>query len=133
MFGYEENGLGQVVKQKNPETVYAGDFKSSVGPGHYNSELGYSQVKVKKSPAFRMPNAERKTFLNRSNTLDLGPGTYNVTSVSQNQKKRNKPTSVFSSKVNRTAFGMHKSKASVLLRERRKLQSLDTYLNDMDS
>lgn len=35
VFGYEEDGHGKMVRQKNTEKVYAGDIKDSVGPGNY--------------------------------------------------------------------------------------------------
>ena len=35
VFGYEETQEKVLVKQNNPETVFAGEKHDTVGPGHY--------------------------------------------------------------------------------------------------
>ena len=72
-------------------------------------------------------------FLSSPKDQNIGPGHYNTISSMTQDDKRKKQSSIFSSKVNRTAFGIHRNKAKQLLRERRKMQSIDTYLEDIDS
>lgn len=115
-----------MIRQKNPETVYAGDKFNSVGPGHYS----VSSMKAREK-GFKMASAERKTYWPNPVSLDIGPGSYNTTL--QTSKTRKKQASgIFLSKVNRTLFGMHKSKASQLLKQRMRVQSVDTYLEDLE-
>ncbi len=44
VFGYEKDEHGNMVRQKNTEKVYAGDYKDSVGPGNYEIMVQAKQV-----------------------------------------------------------------------------------------
>lgn len=35
VFGYEENDVGELMRQKNTENVHTGVGKDTVGPGQY--------------------------------------------------------------------------------------------------
>lgn len=78
VFGYNETKTGELVMQKNPETVHSGTFKDSVGPGHYN----VIEKTKPKGPSWNKAKGKREIFTNPSTGPEIGPGSYCDTKVS---------------------------------------------------
>jgi len=72
VFGYEEKGDGSVINQ-NPKQIVSSEH---IGPGSYDVDQSYSQALTYSNSGFKFFNAERRTFLNQGETLDIGLGDY---------------------------------------------------------
>lgn len=95
-FGYDETTTGELILQKNPETVYSGTKIDSVGPGHYSTCTEKNKLK---GPSWHKSGTKRKVNLNKSTTgPELGPGCYSDVSENKGPLYKYRQNAVFLSR-----------------------------------
>ncbi|CAI2362291.1 unnamed protein product [Moneuplotes crassus] len=118
VFGYQETPDGKVIRQGPKNVIHTGTGNDKVGPGHYETETAYKKVLSTKNSGFKVPNADRRTFFDNSNSIDIGPGDYDL------PKPGKRYNSLYSPKV----YVGPKTIVRGLLRENRH----DSYLDDLE-
>ena len=102
-FGYDETANGELVMQKNPEKVYEGTMKDSVGPGHYNVRKA-DEVWKAKGTAWHKSKAQRLTSTAPTTGPKVGPGAYNEFQISLAPMYKFRPNAVFASSSKRASY-----------------------------
>lgn len=97
-FGYDETANGELVMQRNPEKVYAGTYKDSVGPGQYNAKKP-DEVWKARGPAWHKSRAKR--IVATAPGTQVGPGSYNEFQLNLAPMYKYKPNAVFVSSTHR--------------------------------
>lgn len=97
-FGYDETANGELVMQSNPEKVYAGTGKDSVGPGQYNAKKP-DEVWKARGPAWHKSRAKR--IVATAPDSKVGPGSYNEFQLNLAPMYKYKPNAVFVSGTQR--------------------------------
>ena len=97
-FGYDETPNGELVMQQNPEKVYAGTGKDSVGPGQYNAKKP-DEVWKARGTAWHKSRAKR--IVATAPGIPLGPGSYNEFQLNLAPMYKFKPNAVFASGTER--------------------------------
>ena len=55
IFGYDENEMGQLIKQQSNQIGFTGSGKDKVGPGDYDVEIGLVSKNVTGIVSWRKP------------------------------------------------------------------------------
>ena len=100
-FGYDETPAGELVMQKNPEKMYEGTYKDSVGPGHYNARKA-DEVWRTRGTAWHKSKAKRLATSAPGTTEKVGPGSYNEFQINLAPMYKFRPNAVFASGTKRT-------------------------------
>ena len=82
-----------MIEQQNPDKVFTGEGKDTIGPGHYN--INRELVKKSKGTNWHASNVQRRTFYRTNKENSLGPGTYNVDKNSSFVSQRSKDFSSY--------------------------------------
>lgn len=102
-FGYDETQTGLLVQQKNPELVFDGTPRNSVGPGQYFARKP-EEVWKNKGTAWHKSRTKRTAVSAPATGEKVGPGSYNDVPVRGAPLLKYQPSAAFASRSKRSSY-----------------------------
>lgn len=102
-FGYDETHNGELVMQKNPEKVYDGTYKDSVGPGQYHAR-DPREVFISRGTAWHKSQSKRDLYSAPTTGNLIGPGSYSESKLNIAPMYKFKPSAAFASVAKRSSY-----------------------------
>lgn len=102
-FGYDETESGGLIQQKNPEPVYAGTPRNSVGPGQYYARKP-DEIWKNKGTAWHKSRTKRSALSAPATGEKVGPGSYSDVPVRGAPLLKYQPSAAFASRSKRSSY-----------------------------